>query len=105
MGRYLLRRLLLILPTLFGIMVINFVIVQFAPGGPVEQVLAEVSGFGGIFDGGGLIGRADGSERSVELYGWSRSRSGTGCPTRSAVRIRQAGPRALFSDDVELHPA
>lgn len=47
MGRYLLRRLLLILPTLFGIMVINFVIVQFAPGGPVEQVLAEVSGFGG----------------------------------------------------------
>jgi microcin C transport system permease protein len=44
MGRYLLRRLLLILPTLFGIMVINFVIVQFAPGGPVEQILAESAG-------------------------------------------------------------
>jgi len=43
-GRYLLRRLLLILPTLFGIMVINFVIVQFAPGGPVEQIMAQVSG-------------------------------------------------------------
>ena len=46
MGRYLLRRLLLILPTLFGIMVINFVIVQFAPGGPVEQIMAQVSGLG-----------------------------------------------------------
>ena len=46
MGRYLLRRLLLILPTLFGIMVVNFVIVQFAPGGPVEQIMAQVSGLG-----------------------------------------------------------
>jgi len=45
-SRYLLRRLLLILPTLFGIMVINFVIVQFAPGGPVEQIMAQVSGLG-----------------------------------------------------------
>ena len=45
MGRYVARRLLLILPTLFGIMVINFTIVQFAPGGPVEQVLAQSSGF------------------------------------------------------------
>lgn len=47
MGRYVLRRLLLILPTLFGVMVINFIIVQFAPGGPVEQALAEAAGFGG----------------------------------------------------------
>ena len=46
MGRYVLRRLLLILPTLLGIMVINFVIVQFAPGGPVEQALAQASGLG-----------------------------------------------------------
>jgi microcin C transport system permease protein len=46
MGRYILRRLLLILPTLLGIMVINFVIIQFAPGGPVEQALAQASGFG-----------------------------------------------------------
>ncbi len=46
MGRYVLRRLLLILPTLFGVMVINFIVVQFAPGGPVEQALAEAAGFG-----------------------------------------------------------
>lgn len=43
MGRYLLKRLILILPTLFGIMTINFIIVQFAPGGPVEQIIAQVT--------------------------------------------------------------
>ena len=41
---YIARRLLLIIPTLLGIMVINFVVIQFAPGGPVEQVLAEMQG-------------------------------------------------------------
>jgi len=42
MGAYILRRLLLIVPTLLGIMLLNFALVQFAPGGPVEQILAEV---------------------------------------------------------------
>ena len=46
MAQYILKRILLILPTLFGIMVINFIIVQFAPGGPVEQALAQATGFG-----------------------------------------------------------
>jgi len=46
MGVYILKRLLLIIPTLFGIMLINFIIVQFAPGGPVEQMIAQSSGFG-----------------------------------------------------------
>ena len=41
---YIVRRLLLIIPTLLGIMIINFVVIQFAPGGPVEQVLAEIQG-------------------------------------------------------------
>jgi microcin C transport system permease protein len=41
---YIARRLLLVIPTLFGIMVINFVIVQAAPGGPVEQMIAQVRG-------------------------------------------------------------
>jgi len=41
---YILRRLMLIIPTLFGIMVINFIIVQFAPGGPIEQLLAQAQG-------------------------------------------------------------
>ena len=41
---YIIRRLLLIIPTLFGIMVINFAIIQAAPGGPVEQLIAELQG-------------------------------------------------------------
>ena len=60
MGAYILRRLLLIIPTLFGIMVINFVLTQFVPGGPIEQVLAKLEGSGdvlaGITGGGGDAG-------------------------------------------------
>ena len=44
MGAYILRRLLLMIPTLFGIMLVSFVVVQFAPGGPVEQAIAQMSG-------------------------------------------------------------
>ncbi len=47
MAAYLFRRLLLVIPTLFGIIAINFVVVQFAPGGPVEQMIAELKGRGG----------------------------------------------------------
>jgi len=43
---YILRRLLLMIPTLFGIMVVNFIIVQAAPGGPVERVIAQLRGHG-----------------------------------------------------------
>ena len=43
---YMIRRLLLIIPTLFGIMVVNFIIVQAAPGGPVEQLIAQIQGTG-----------------------------------------------------------
>ncbi|MEC9304303.1 MAG: microcin ABC transporter permease, partial [Pseudomonadota bacterium] len=41
MARYTLRRLLLMIPTLFGIMLLNFMIVQAAPGGPIDQMLAR----------------------------------------------------------------
>jgi len=41
---YIIRRLFLIVPTLLGIMVVNFIVVQAAPGGPVEQVLARLQG-------------------------------------------------------------
>ncbi|MSO68729.1 MAG: microcin C ABC transporter permease YejB [Alphaproteobacteria bacterium] len=44
MFAYIIRRLLLIIPTLFGIMVINFAIIQVAPGGPVEQLIAKLTG-------------------------------------------------------------
>lgn len=51
MGAYILRRLLLIVPTLFGIMVINFALVQFVPGGPVQQVISQMQGDGNVFGG------------------------------------------------------
>ena len=44
MGAYILRRLLLIIPTMFGIMAVSFAIIQFAPGGPVEQMIAQLTG-------------------------------------------------------------
>ncbi len=51
MGAYILRRLLLIIPTLVGIMIINFALVQFVPGGPVEQAIARIQGGGDVFSG------------------------------------------------------
>lgn len=44
MSAYILRRILFMIPTLFGIMLVSFVVVQFAPGGPVERVIAQLSG-------------------------------------------------------------
>lgn len=44
MGVYILRRLGLMVPTLIGILLINFLIIQFAPGGPIEQIAARYSG-------------------------------------------------------------
>ena len=49
MGAYILRRLLLIIPTLFGIMLVNFTLAQFVPGGPVEQAIARIQGGGDSF--------------------------------------------------------
>ena len=46
MAAYIIRRLLLMIPTLFGIMVINFFVVQLAPGGPVEQAISQLTGEG-----------------------------------------------------------
>ncbi len=71
MGAYILRRLLLIIPTLFGIMVINFALVQFVPGGPIEQILAQIQGegdvFSGIAGGGGEV--APGGSGSEDYVG------------------------------------
>ena len=44
MTTYIARRILFMIPTIFGIMLVSFVVVQFAPGGPVERVIAQLSG-------------------------------------------------------------
>lgn len=65
MGAYILRRLMLVVPTLLGIMVINFILVQFVPGGPIEQILAEMEGHGDVFMN---IAGSAGGEQSTERY-------------------------------------
>jgi len=56
MGAYILRRLLLVIPTLIGIMILNFALIQFVPGGPIETIIARMEGGGDVFEtisGGG----------------------------------------------------
>ncbi|MCL4187828.1 MAG: microcin C ABC transporter permease YejB [Rhodobacteraceae bacterium] len=71
MGAYILRRLLLIIPTLVGIMVINFALVQFVPGGPIEQIIARLEGGGDVFEaisGGGDAGLREEMGSGNEKY-------------------------------------
>jgi microcin C transport system permease protein len=79
MTAYILRRVLLILPTMIGIMLVTFVIVQFAPGGPVERIIAQLtgtdvgatarfSGGGGEVGGGRPPGAAPGDVSSPSKY-------------------------------------
>jgi len=77
---YLARRLLLMIPTLFGVMLVSFAIVQFVPGGPVERAIAQLqgnaqsstAGFGGgaqaVSERGGLGagGRARHGEQAAQ---------------------------------------
>src|SRR5580692_8595754 len=44
MTAYIIRRILFMIPTILGIMLVSFVVVQFAPGGPVERVIAQLAG-------------------------------------------------------------
>lgn len=81
MGVYILRRLLLIIPTLIGIMLLNFVIVQAAPGGPIEQVIAQMEGM----DSGALSRATGGGGSEVSQGGGngggnSQSRGSKGIP-------------------------
>ena len=61
MGAYILRRFLLVIPTLIGIMIVNFTLTQFVPGGPIEQVLAQIQGEGDVLRG--ITGGGDGGQQ------------------------------------------
>jgi microcin C transport system permease protein len=84
MAAYLLKRLLLIIPTMIGIMLISFAIIQFAPGGPVERVIAQLTGTDtgatSRIGGGGSDGVSSGS----------RSMSGQSGADAAASRYRGA---------------
>ncbi|OOG74476.1 Inner membrane ABC transporter permease protein YejB [Ensifer sp. M14] len=65
MGAYILRRLLLMIPTIVGIMAISFTVIQFAPGGPVEQVISDLTNAGGsdrLSGSGGDLMQAGGEQ-------------------------------------------
>jgi microcin C transport system permease protein len=73
---YAVRRILLIIPTLFAIILVNFVIVQAAPGGPVDQMIAQIKG-----QAGGTLGRVSGaggelSQPATSATGQSRGARG-----------------------------
>ncbi len=81
MWSYILKRLLLMIPTLFGILLITFVITQFVPGGPVEQMVAQLQGIesgaeGPSSTGSGYRGRQGVDAKRIEeikiLYGFDK---------------------------------
>ena len=81
MLNYLLKRLLLMVPTLFGVLLLTFVVIQFVPGGPVEQMVAQLQGRdsggeGAAVAGAGYRGRQGvDAERIAEierLYGFDK---------------------------------
>lgn len=82
MAAYILRRILLMIPTLFGILLLNFVIVQFAPGGPVEQTLAQLQGLG--VDAGNRIGA--GAQSDMAAGSHSGEAAATAAP-RDWIRL------------------
>jgi microcin C transport system permease protein len=83
---YILRRLMLVVPTLLGIMIINFFIIQMAPGGPVEQMLAQIEG-----TAVGATERFSGSASGGETV-----RGGSGNTGDSAYRGARGLPKELI---------
>ena len=84
MAAYILRRLLLMVPTILGILLISFIIVQFAPGGPVERIIAQITGtevaatarFGGGQSGEIGTGAQDPGGQNAEIAGKYRGAQG-----------------------------
>jgi len=82
MAAYIFKRLLLMIPTLFGIMLVSFVIVQFVPGGPVERMIAELQGHGtdatARIGGGGAGGESIGASAAMSTGQSSKYRGAQG---------------------------
>nr|WP_145545819.1 microcin C ABC transporter permease YejB [Variovorax boronicumulans] len=81
MAAYIFKRLLLMLPTLFGVLLLTFVVIQFVPGGPVEQMVAQLQGRdsggeGAAASGAGYRGRQGLDPQRIEeikaFYGFDK---------------------------------
>lgn len=86
MGHYILRRLLLMIPTLLGILLINFAVVQVAPGGPVEQMIANIQGHEG-----GVSNRLSSSGDGITSTGsgGNEYKGGQGLEPETIAQIKQ----------------
>ncbi len=93
MGAYLIRRLLLVVPTLLGILVINFAVIQFAPGGPVQQAIAELRG-----EGQSLLGRVTGEGGGEVRAPGGGSGGGEGGGSSSLYRGAQGLDPAIIAE-------
>ncbi|MBE0507082.1 MAG: microcin C ABC transporter permease YejB [Marinospirillum sp.] len=87
MAPYLLRRLLLIPPTLLGILLLNFVIIQAAPGGPIEQVMAQMGGMDAM--GSTRLDSSGGESVSSGDEGGSAYRGSRGVDARFIAELEQ----------------
>ncbi len=97
MAAYIVRRLLLMIPTLFGILLLNFLIIQLAPGGPVEQALAHLQGFS--VDATSRIGSGERSDISADAQGGdSQYRGAQGMDPTLVAEIEQ-----LYGFDKPAH--
>ena len=90
MGAYILRRLLLMIPTIVGIMAISFAVIQFAPGGPIEQIVAQLQGQGDTttsrISGGGDF---QGAQRSSGGNGNGEYRGAQGLDPAFIAKLRK----------------
>lgn len=84
---YIFRRLLLIIPTLLGILVVNFIIIQAAPGGPVEQMIAKLEGFDAA--AGGTTGRISGGGSEVSSSASANYRGAQGLDPELVLEIEK----------------
>jgi microcin C transport system permease protein len=100
---YIVRRLALIVPTLFGIMLINFAVIQMAPGGPVEQIIGQLTGEGSaiverVTRGGGEGVQGQGGQASGQTQGEQRYRGAQGLSPEFIAELEQ-----MFGFDKPAH--
>jgi microcin C transport system permease protein len=94
MAAYILKRLLLMLPTLLGVLLLTFVVIQFVPGGPVEQIPGRSQG------GQRRRGGEGGASATAAARAWTQAHRAD----QGAVRLRQAAARALRADAGAVRP-
>jgi microcin C transport system permease protein len=93
MSAYIIRRILLMVPTIFGIMLVAFLVVQFAPGGPIESVIAKLSGADT-----GAASRAGGAQGD---FGSRANRAGTQLEAASSKYRGAQGLDPKFIEQLE----